>query len=89
MGGYELVRRIGEGGMGAVYCARRAGSEEEVAIKLIKRGMNTDAILRRFHNERRIVASLDHPNIARLLDAGTTADGVLFFVQDRQVFSGF
>src|SRR5689334_12326297 len=68
--------------MGAVYRARRTGSEEEVAIKVIKLGMDSDKILRRFHNERRIVASLDHPHIARLLDAGATPDGLPYFVME-------
>jgi tetratricopeptide (TPR) repeat protein len=81
--GYELVRRIGEGGMGAVYCARRVDSGETVAVKLIKRGMDTDAMLRRFQNERRILAALDHPNVARLLDAGATPDGLPYFVMEH------
>src|SRR5689334_19434930 len=68
--------------MGAVYRARRTGSEEEVAIKVIKLGMDSDKILRRFHNERRIVASLDHPHIARLLDAGATPEGLPYFVME-------
>jgi serine/threonine protein kinase/tetratricopeptide (TPR) repeat protein len=81
LGEYELAERIGEGGMGAVYRACSA-SGEAVAVKLIKRGMDTDAILRRFHNERRILAALEHPNIARLLDAGTTEDGLPYFVME-------
>ena len=78
---YELVERIGEGGMGAVYRARSA-SGELVAIKLIKRGMDTEAILRRFQNERRILAAMDHANIARWLDAGTTDEGLPYFVME-------
>ena len=84
IGAYEIVREIGRGGMGAVYLAKRADGqfEKEVAIKLLKRGTDTDEILRRFHAERRILARLDHPNIARLLDAGTTDDGLPYFVME-------
>ncbi len=84
IGAYKLVREIGRGGMGAVYLAVRADSEfqKRVAIKLIKRGMDTDFILRRFRNERQILASLDHPHIARLLDGGTTDDGLPYFVME-------
>jgi serine/threonine protein kinase/tetratricopeptide (TPR) repeat protein len=82
LGSYQLVERIGQGGMGAIYRARRIGSGEEAAIKVIKRGMDTDAILRRFETEHRILAALDHPNIARLLDAGATPDGMPYFVME-------
>jgi eukaryotic-like serine/threonine-protein kinase len=84
IGAYRIVRELGRGGMGAVYLAERAdGSfEREVAIKILKRGTDTDEILRRFHAERRILAQLDHLNIARLLDAGTTADGLPYFVME-------
>jgi serine/threonine protein kinase len=70
--------------MGAVYLAKRADGqfEKEVAIKLLKRGTDTDEILRRFQAERRILARLDHRNIARLLDAGTTDDGLPYFVME-------
>lgn len=84
VGAYEIEREIGRGGMGAVYLARRADEafEKRVAIKLIKRGMDTDFILRRFRNERQILANLDHPSIARLLDGGTTEDGLPYFVME-------
>src|SRR5688572_33385821 len=84
VGVYELKREIGRGGMGAVYLAERADGEfrQSVAVKLIKRGMDTDFILRRFRNERQILATLDHPYIARLLDGGTTDDGLPFFVME-------
>jgi TolB-like protein/cytochrome c-type biogenesis protein CcmH/NrfG len=84
IGAYEIVRELGRGGMGAVYLAKRADGqfEKEVAIKLLKRGTDTDEILRRFHAEQRILAQLDHPNIARLLDAGTTDDGLPYFVME-------
>jgi len=84
IGAYQIVREIGRGGMGAVYLAKRADGqfEKEVAIKLLKRGTDTDEILRRFQAEWRILARLDHPNIARLLDAGTTDDGLPYFVME-------
>src|SRR5262245_4566221 len=66
--------------MGVVHRARRIDSGEELAIKLIKRGMDTESVLRRFHNEREILESLNHPNIARILDAGATGDGLPYFV---------
>ena len=84
IGHWEILKRIGSGGMGAVYLARRADRqyEQQVAIKLIKRGMDTEAMLRRFRNERQILASFDHPNIARLLDGDTTEDGLPYFVME-------
>lgn len=83
-GAYEMVRELGRGGMGTVWLARRADQQFEklVAIKLLKRGTDTDEVLRRFHAERRILARLDHPNIARLLDGGTTDDGLPYFVME-------
>src|SRR3984893_18410327 len=87
IGAYEIGREIGRGGMGAVYLAKRADGqfEKEVAIKLLKRGTDTDEVLRRFHAERRILGRLDHPNIARLLDAGTTDEGLPYFVMEHVV----
>ncbi|MEN3332354.1 MAG: eukaryotic-like serine/threonine-protein kinase [Blastocatellia bacterium] len=84
IGAYEVAREIGTGGMGAVYEAVRADDQyrKQVAIKLIKRGMDTDFILRRFRNERQILANLDHPNIARLLDGGATEDGLPYLVME-------
>jgi serine/threonine protein kinase/tetratricopeptide (TPR) repeat protein len=84
IGHYKLIECIGSGGMGAVYLAERADQQfqMQVAIKLIKRGMDTDSVLRRFQHERQILASLEHPNIARLLDGGTTDDGVPYFVME-------
>jgi len=84
LGSYRIEREIGRGGMGSVYLAVRADDEykKRVAIKLIKRGMDTDFIVRRFRNERQILASLDHPHIARLLDGGTTDDGLPYFVME-------
>ncbi|MBI1748882.1 MAG: serine/threonine protein kinase [Acidobacteria bacterium] len=84
LGPYELRQEIGHGGMGAVYLAERADDayQKQVAIKLVKRGMDTNAILLRFRNERQILATLDHPNIAKLLDGGTTEGGLSYFVMD-------
>ncbi len=81
VGPYRLLRELGRGGMGVVYLAERAegGFEQRVAVKLVKRGMDSEAILRRFVAERQILAGLDHPNIARLLDGGLTEDGQPFF----------
>src|ERR1041384_850127 len=84
IGPYEIVREIGEGGMGAVYLGVRADDQyqKRVAIKLVKRGIDSAEILRRFRSERQILASLDHPNIAKLLDGGTTDEGMPYFVMD-------
>lgn len=84
IGSYLIEREIGRGGMGAVYVASRADEhfEKRVAIKLIKRGFDTEDIIRRFRHERQILAALDHPNITRLLDGGATDDGLPFLVMD-------
>ena len=84
MGAYAVVKELGRGGMGTVYLAARADGqfEKRVAIKVLKRGTDTDEVLRRFRIERQILARLDHPNIARLLDAGTTDDGLPYFIMD-------
>jgi serine/threonine protein kinase len=81
IGPYRVLRSIGTGGMGAVYLAERADGQfdQRVALKLIKRGMDSDTILARFHAERRILARLQHPNIASLLDGGVTDDGLPYF----------
>src|SRR3954470_2984793 len=84
IGAYRIVREIGRGGMGTVFLASRADGEFEknVAIKLLKRGTDTDEIVRRFRSERQILAKLEHPNIARLIDAGSTNDGLPYFVME-------
>ncbi|HJQ22897.1 MAG TPA: serine/threonine-protein kinase [Blastocatellia bacterium] len=84
VGPYRLIREIGHGGMGTVFMAARADDQyrKRVAIKLVRRGMDSEQILARFRNERQILASLDHPNIARLLDGGTTDDGLPYFVME-------
>jgi serine/threonine protein kinase/Tfp pilus assembly protein PilF len=84
IGPYRVIRKIGQGGMGAVYLAARADQafQKEVAIKLIKGGQDSEDVIRRFRSERQILASLDHPNITRLLDGGTTEDGLPYFVME-------
>jgi non-specific serine/threonine protein kinase/serine/threonine-protein kinase len=84
IGPYRVVRELARGGMGAVYLAERADEQyrREVAIKLIRRGMDTEFVLRRFRNERQILAALDHTNIARLLDGGTTPDRSPYLVME-------
>ena len=84
VGAYRIVREIGAGGMGVVFLAVQEGPgfERPVAVKVIRRGMDTDDILRRFTLERRILAALNHPNIAHFLDAGATDDGRPFVVMD-------
>jgi len=83
-GSWRLIRELGRGGLGVVYLAERHGEDfdQRAAIKLVKRGMDSDAILSRFNTERRILASLDHPNIARLIDGGVLADGRPWFAMD-------
>ncbi len=84
IGVYKLTRELGRGGMGAVYLAERADGEfdQKVAIKLIKRGMDSDFIIRRFRHERQILASFEHPFIARLIDGGTTEFDIPYFVME-------
>ena len=82
--GYKIIREIGHGGMGTVYLANRDGEsfDKTVALKLVKRGMDTNAVLKRFVMERSILAQLEHPNIAGLIDGGTTPDGLPYFVME-------
>ena len=84
VGPYVLHEKIGQGGMGRVYRAVRwdEAYQRQVALKIVNRGMNTEFILRRFRNERQILAGLDHPNIARLYDGGTTGDGLPYFAME-------
>ncbi|HEX5717039.1 MAG TPA: serine/threonine-protein kinase [Thermoanaerobaculia bacterium] len=84
IGPYEVQRRLGGGGMGIVYLAARIDGQfrKRVALKVLKPGMDSEEILRRFRTERQILAALDHPNIARLLDGGTTGRGLPFFVME-------
>jgi serine/threonine-protein kinase len=84
IGAYRVVRELGRGGMGAVYLAQRADEafEKQVAIKVISPGTSSDQVLARFMRERRILARLEHPHIARLIDGGSTADGLPYFVME-------
>jgi serine/threonine-protein kinase len=84
IGSYRIVREVGRGGMGSVYLAERADQEFEqrVALKVVRRGMDTEEIVHRFRAERQILAHLDHPNIAKLFDGGTTEDGRPYFVME-------
>jgi eukaryotic-like serine/threonine-protein kinase len=84
LGPYRILSTVGRGGMGIVYRAERDDGkfEQRVAIKVVSGGLNTPSLLDRFQREYRILASLEHPNIARLLDAGTTEDGLPYFVME-------
>lgn len=84
VGPYRIVCELGHGGMGAVYLAERADGrfDQKAAVKLLKRELNTAALRRHFDQERAILASLEHPNIARLLNAGTTDDGLPFIAME-------
>jgi serine/threonine protein kinase/Flp pilus assembly protein TadD len=84
VGAYVIISEIGRGGMGAVYLAARADGyfERQVAIKLLSHGPDLEELNRRFRAEREVLARLEHPNIARLLDAGTTDHGVPYIVME-------
>ena len=84
LGPYRILEHIGSGGMGSVYRGRRADEafEKEVAVKVVRRGLDIEYVVRHFRLERQIMASLEHPNIARLLDGGTTPDGLPYFVME-------
>lgn len=84
VGAYIIISEIGRGGMGTVYLAARADGyfQKQVAIKLLSRGPDLGELNRRFRSEREVLARLEHPNIARLLDAGTTDDSVPYIVME-------
>jgi len=84
LGRYRLLEEVGRGGMGAVFAAVRDDGEfeQKVAVKLIKSNLNNATIARRFRHERQILASLEHPHIARLLDGGMSEDGAPFYVME-------
>lgn len=84
IGPYKILRELGRGGMSTVYLAERADEHyrQLVAIKVVKRGMDSGEILRRMRQERQILANLEHPHIARLLDGGNTAEGLPYFVME-------
>jgi serine/threonine-protein kinase len=79
---YEIVSLIGRGGMGEVYLAQDQRLRRRVALKLVRRGMDTEAIMRRFQHEQQLLAGLNHPNIAQLYDSGITSDGIPFFAME-------
>ncbi len=85
IGPYRVVRELGRGGMSTVYLAERDDNQYlmQVAVKVIKRGMETEEVVQRLRQERQILASLSHPNIARLLDGGSTDDGLPYFVMEH------
>jgi serine/threonine-protein kinase len=85
VGPWRLGAPLGTGGMGEVWSGERADGtfEQRVALKLLKRGLETDSLLRRFALERQILARLTHPGIARLIDAGSTPDGRPYFVMEQ------
>jgi len=84
IGGFRIIREIGRGGMGSVYEGTRIAENfsQRAAVKVIRNGMNNEIILRRFLAEQKILASLEHPNIARFLDGGTTAKGLPFYAME-------
>ncbi len=84
IGPYRVIRLLGRGGMGRVYLAERRAHDvtQRVAIKLMRRGLDTEDVVSRFRTERQILARLNHPNIAHLLDVGVTADGQPYIVMD-------
>lgn len=82
IGKYKVLEEIGRGGMGNVYLAEREDLKQKVALKIIKKGLDSEDILRRFKHESEILATLEHPNIARLIDGGTTPDGLPFYTME-------
>ena len=83
IGRYKLLQQIGEGGCGVVYMAEQEEPvQRRVALKVIKLGMDTKQVIARFEAERQALALMDHPNIARVLDAGATEKGSPFFVME-------
>ncbi len=84
VGPYEIVEEIGSGGMGEVYRAVRADDafRKEVAVKLVRIDSNSEFVVTRFKSERQVLATLEHPNIARLLDGGSTEEGIPYFAME-------
>ncbi len=83
IGPYKLLQKLGEGGMGTVYMAEQETPvRRRVALKIIKLGMDSEQVIARFEAERQALAMMDHPNIAKVLDAGATATGRPFFVME-------
>ena len=82
-GRYKLLQKIGEGGFGVVFLAEQGQPvRRQVALKVIKPGMDTAVVIARFEQERQALAVMDHPNIAKVYDAGATASGRPFFVME-------
>ncbi|MBK8285256.1 MAG: protein kinase [Ahniella sp.] len=81
---YTLIRTLGQGGMGQVYLAERSDGSfrQEVAVKVVREGWDHRELLERFRRERQILASLNHPNIARLLDGGASDTGEPYLVME-------
>ena len=84
IGNYEILRELAQGGMGSVYLALRTDDlyRKQVALKIVRAEAGSAEVIERFRQERQILAALDHPNIARLLDGGTTPEGLPYFVMD-------
>ncbi len=84
IGPYDILGALGRGGMGAVYLGvlKDAGLERRVAVKVVRGELGSDFLRERFHTERRILSGLEHPNIARLYDGGTTPDGLPWFAME-------
>jgi eukaryotic-like serine/threonine-protein kinase len=82
IGSYKILKIIGTGGMGQVFLAEKESLDKRFALKIIKRGMDTEAVLKRFVRERQILSRLEHPNIATLLDAGSTENDLPYFVME-------
>ena len=83
IGPYQLMRPLGEGGMGVVYYARQTQPiRRDVALKIIMPGMDSRQVIARFESERQALALMDHPNIARVFDAGATTAGRPYFVME-------
>ena len=82
VGPYRLLKRLGEGGMGEIFLAEQETPRREVALKVIKRGMDTRKVIARFETERQTLAMMNHPNIARVFDAGESERGLPYFVME-------
>src|SRR5215813_14323928 len=82
VGSYRVQRLLGHGGMGTVYLATSDDGRHQVAIKMIRPGMDTEYVIRRFQKEQQYLATLDHTNIARVFDSGTTDQGLPYFVME-------
>jgi non-specific serine/threonine protein kinase/serine/threonine-protein kinase len=84
VGAFEILEEVAQGGMGAVYRAIRADGlyKQEVALKIVRAELGSELTAARFRNERQILATLDHPNIAKILDGGSTAEGIPYFVME-------